>query len=151
MNTQNPLLDAQGRQIFHVGGEKAWRIHDAGDYFVSMEWVDGAPAMIIVSKRRPDFAFAICLSSIGKYATPEGRPNPEGVGELALALPDFGRALERTELHHLVDIVMRYTSELILMPPVPIEVLRADRPAQKLWEVTEKDAHTGQTISEATI
>lgn len=147
MNTEKPILDASGRFIYKVGGDQAWRVHDAGDYVVSMEWVDKQPAMVIWSKRRPDFAFAICLSSIGKYATPEGKPNPEGVEELAMALPDFGRAIERSELHRLVDVVLRYTSELIAMPPAPSEVLKEDL-RNPLWEVTEKDVQTGKTISE---
>lgn len=150
MNTNNYILDAQGRQLFSIGGPHAWRIHDAGEYIASMEWVDGEPAMILVAKSRMGFAYAICLSSIGMYALPNGKPNPEGVEDLAKSLPDFGKALERAELHRLVDIVLRYTSELIAMPPTPREVQLADA-SRPLWEVTHVDPQTERAIKEVTI
>src|SRR3546814_16230088 len=90
--------------------------------------VDAEPAMVIWSKRGPDFAIAICLSSIGKYATPEGRPNQEGANELAKALPDFGRAIWQMELSHLLDIVMRYQPELTGLHTAPLEVFRSSLP-----------------------
>ncbi|HEY9545271.1 MAG TPA: hypothetical protein VIR56_04645, partial [Solimonas sp.] len=107
------------------------------------------PAMVIWSKRGPDFAIAICLSSIGKYATPEGRPNQEGANELAKALPDFGRAISQMELSHLLDIVMRYTPELIGMPPAPLEVFQSSLP-DPILELTAKNER-GQVIHEVSI
>lgn len=148
MNTKNPIYDASGRPLFACGGNKAWRTHDLGGYQVSMEWVDGEPAMVIWSTLNREFGYAICLSSIGKYATPEGKPNEEGVTELAKALPDFGREISRLELHRLVDIVLRYAPELILMPPAPIDVLKADLRAP-IWDVTEKINH--KTVAEVSI
>ena len=150
MDRNNYILDASGKQMFAVGGRNAYATHDAGQYIVSTEWFENEPAMFIWSKIKPMFAFGICLSSIGKYAEPDGRPNAEGVEELALALPDFGKAMERSELHRLIDVVLRYTPELIAMPPVPLSVRREDA-GGALWEVTEKDDKTGRTISEASI
>jgi hypothetical protein len=150
MNINKPILGADGRPFYCLGGMQAWRTHDAGDYIVSLEWVENEPAMVIWSKRGAAFAFVICLSSIGKYATPEGDPNPEGANELARALPDFGRAIERTELHHLVSIILRYTPELILMPPMPREVWEADNRDDPFLEVTTKDER-GKVIAEVEI
>lgn len=149
MRTDQYLLDGAGRQLFPYGGPNSYNIHNLAEYRVVMDWVDRQPAMIIASHLRPEFAFIICLSSIGKYATPEGKPNSEGVEELAKALPEFGKTLERAPLHRLVDIVLRYTSELIGMPPEPRSHALAE--GKPLWEVTEKDRQTGKVISEATI
>lgn len=148
MNTKFPLYDSSGRLLFAVGGAQAWKTHDCHGYNVSMEWVDGEPAMVIWSRLAPDFGFAICLSSVGKYATPEGKPNQEGVDALAMALPDFGREICARELHRLVDIVLRYVPELIAMPPTPRDVRKADA-GGAIWDVTQKA--NDKTISEASI
>jgi hypothetical protein len=149
MNVQQPILGASGRPFYCMGGNSAWRTHDAGDYAVSLEWVENEPAMVIWSKRGGESAFCICLSSVGKYATPEGLPNEEGVLELAKALPEFGRAITRLELHHLVDVVLCYVPELILMPPVPPEIREAAKP-DPLMEITEVDER-GKVTREVSI
>src|SRR3546814_19590646 len=89
-------------------------------YTTLFRYVDAEPAMVIWSKRGPDFAIAICLSSIGKYATPEGRPNQEGANELAKALPDFGREISQMELSHMPVIAMLSPPALLDMPPAPL-------------------------------
>lgn len=150
MQVKSPVLDAQGRTLYQIGGPNAWRMHDAGEYNVSMEWHENEPCMVLVAKSRPEFAFAICLSSIGKYATPEGGPNEEGLNELAKALPDFGKALERSELHRLLDIVLRYTPALIGMPPTP-KAVREAQSGGAMLEITEKDKGSGKVLKEVTI
>lgn len=151
MNTKNPIRDAHGRSLFAIGGAQAWKTHEAGDYRVSMEWIDGEPGMVIWSAHASrDFAFAICLSSAGKYATPSGSLTEEGADELARALPALGREINRRELVALADVVLRYIPELIAMPPAPLEIRRSDL-VRPLLEVEERDRATDKTLSHVSI
>src|SRR3546814_20228306 len=58
----------------------------------------------------------------------------------------FGRAISQMELSHLLDIVMRYTPELIGMPPAPLEVFQSSLP-DPILELTAKNER-GQVIHE---
>ena len=76
MNTETPLYDTSGRPIFMLGAT-AYRTFRAGAYMVALDWVQDEPAMVIWTQTGKT-AFAICLSSAGKYAEPDGRPNRAG-------------------------------------------------------------------------
>lgn len=152
MNTQNPVHDAQGRPLFQIGGDTSYNTHDCGEYQVSMEWDETEPMMVIWSatRGRSDFALAICLSSVGKYATPEGNLNVEGATELAKCLPLFGRDIDQSNLHRLADVVLRYVPELILMPPRPRSAALEDQRGP-LLEVTEVNRDSGKVIRETSL
>jgi len=152
VNTKYPVHDAQGRPLFQIGGGNAYRTHDCGEYQVSMEWDETEPMMVIWSSKinRNDFALGICLSSIGKYATPEGTLNQEGANELALCLPCFGKDLTKENLNKLADVVLRYTPELIAMPPKPRDVALDDL-KRPLLEVEEISRDSGKRIREVTL
>jgi hypothetical protein len=155
MNTSNPILGASGRPMFQVGGEHAARTHTHGDYIVSLEWLndgrESEPVMLIWSAHagRDSGVFGICLSSIGKYADPSGSPTDECFFEAFEALGTLGRARLGIEVKKLVDTIMRFTPDLIMMPPAPMEVRRRDA-GQALVEVTRKDEN-GRTIAEDVI
>lgn len=122
----------------------AWDWHDVGPYMIVMDWVDGEPAMVLTT-RTGRSSFAICLSSIGKYADPSGVPNPEGVRELWRALPELGREQTESELRYLTDAVLRYTPQLIGMPPEPRAVQVAGK--SPLVEIEHVDEN-GKRLSE---
>lgn len=154
MNIEAPILGGNGRPIFSVGGEGAARTFTAGDYMVSLEWLNetrsSEPAMVIVPKDSPDAgAFAIALSSIGRYADPSGNCTNDPQAWMAVwrALKVMGRAQLDVEAHRLMDVILRHAPDLIRMPPCPRELRLADQRAP-LLEITRYDENTGKRISE---
>ena len=153
MNTQHLILSATGRQLFKVG-DIAHAQFDSGDYQVSIEWHNEGrtcePVMCIWSPRSLDGGvFAICLSSIGKYADPSGGPTPIGMLECWRSLPTLGRAQIDMEAHRLMDVVLRHTPDLIRCPPQPPAMRLAEARAAML-EIEQRTTD-GKTLAEHVI
>ncbi len=153
MNTQHLILSPTGRQLFKVGDLTPAQFQ-AGDYHVSIEWLNEGrecePVMCIWSPRSLDGGvFAICLSSIGKYADPSGNPTPQAFIECWKALPTLGRAQIDMECFRLVDLVIRHTPDLIRCPPQPPDMRLAEA-GPALLEITQQ-AEGGKTLSEHVI
>jgi hypothetical protein len=154
MNRNALILSPTGHELIKVG-DNAHAQFTTGDYCVSIEWdVDGRdtePVMCIWPKigGRGAGCFAICLSSIAKYADPSGNPTPQCFLECWKALPVLGRAQLDIECYRLVDVVLRHTPDLIRCPPAPIAVRRAEI-AEPLLEVTTKHEN-GKTLREGLI
>lgn len=140
MNRNALIVSPTGRPVFKIG-DVCHRQFSAGDYNVSIEWyMDGRecePCMAIWSKTpgRAAGCFAICLSSIAKYADPSGRPTREAFLECWRALPTLGRAQIDIEVFKLLDLVLRHTPDLINCPPMPPAARRAEA-GDPLLEVT---------------
>jgi hypothetical protein len=134
-------------------GDVAWRQFDAGDYRVSIEWLqegrDCEPVMAIWSPTAVNGGvFAIALSSIGKYANPDGGPSPQGLLECWKALLVLGRARIDMEAFKLMDVILRHTSDLIYCPPMPQDARRAEAPEPLLEVETQLN---GKRVSEVVI
>lgn len=146
---QSILVSPAGRPMFGVGGANAARTHEFKGYTVSMEWdeTDGEPVMLIWSQftGRECGVFGICLSSAGKYADPSGGPTRECFLECWRSLPTLGRNQIDMECHTLVDVVLRFIPDLILMPPAPRALRKAAR-GGNLMDVELKD-HRDKTLS----
>lgn len=155
MNLNSFILGATGRPMYRMGGDHAHKQFFAGDYVVSIEWHveprSVEPIMLIWSQRagRDAGAFGICLSSIGKYADPSGKPTREAFIECWRALPTLGRNQIDMEVFSLIDVVLRHTPDLIRCPPIPPAVRRSEA-GEALVEITTKDEN-GKTISEAAV
>lgn len=97
MNPSSPLLGAAGVPLYCVGTDSHAR-HEAGGNTVSLEWLNegrsSEPVMLIWTSGGGLDAgvFGICLSSIGKYADPSGKPTPQDFLECWRAVPVLGRA-----------------------------------------------------------
>lgn len=131
MDINPTILDADGRDTYFVGGTNSWKQHEFKGYGVSLEWFAGMrsqePMLAIwpLAAGRNCGAWGICLSSAGKFATPEGKPTLEAFSEAAEVLRDiFDRVPLGIEVNTLVDVVMRFIGDLILMPPTPKAVMR---------------------------
>lgn len=153
MNLDTLILSPTGKPIFKVG-EHVHAQFRSGDYHVSIEWYSEGrecePVMCIWSPTSTDGGvFAICLSSIAKYADPSGAPTREAFLECWKALPTLGRARIDIEVFKLLDVVMRHTPDLIRCPPVPAMVRRAEA-GEALLEITQKDIN-GKTHSEVVV
>jgi hypothetical protein len=150
MNTQHLILSPTGKRLYSVGEHYHQRF-EHGDYHVSIEWHnEGRSCEPVMCIWRPNSleggVFAICLSSIGKYADPSGNPTPECFRECWKSLPILGRAQIDMECHDLVDIVIRHTPDLINCPVEPEEQRRAEA-GSAFFEITKTDAN-GKVISE---
>ena len=86
--------------------------------------------------------FGICLSSIGKYADPSGKPTPQAFLECWRALPILGRAQRDMEVYRLLDVILRHTPDLIRMPPSLRDA------GQPVLEITRHDEQ-GRRVDEA--
>ena len=150
MNTQHLILSPTGRQLFKVG-DVAHAQFSSLDYSVSIEWLNEGrecePVMCIWSPTSADGGvFAICLSSIGKYADPSGSPTPQAFIECYRALPTLGRAQLDREVFGLLDVILRHTPDLIRCPPQP-PAMRLAEAGDAMLELTQQD-QDGRTLSE---
>lgn len=137
MDINSAILDASGRETYYVGGTNSHAQHTYKGYAVSLEWFSGMrsqePMMVIwpLAAGRDTGAWGICLSSAGKYATPDGKPTQWAFAEAAITLAEiFDRVPLQIEINALVDVVMRYIGDLILMPPTPKAVMRDNAEAR---------------------
>jgi hypothetical protein len=150
---QSVLVGASGRAMFGVGGENAYRTHSYKGYAVSLEWdeSDGEPILLMwpeISGRETG-VFGICLSSAGKYADPSGRPTEDGIVHCAAALPTLGRAMLDIEVKTLVDVVMRFIPDLLMMPPAP-RAIRLQARGGPVLDIEQRDGR-GRKITEASV
>jgi hypothetical protein len=156
MNINQTILDATGREIYTFGGIHAYETHTYKGYLVTLEWFIGRrstePMMCIQSASQGIDAgmLGICLSSIGKYADPSGRPADTALQACREALPMLGKANLELEVHTLLDVVLHFTPALIRMPPAPMAIRKAEA-GKPLLDVELTDERTGKTINEVTL
>lgn len=154
MNLDNLILSPTGRQVIKVGDVSHAQFRN-GDYCVSIEWYgerrECEPVMCIWSQfaGRDAGVFAICLSSIGKYADPTGAPTPQAFIECWHALPTLNRAQIDHEVFRLLDVILRHTPDLIRCPPQPPGARELEA-AEKLLDVQLKRSD-GSTVAQGTI
>lgn len=140
MDVNALIVSPTGRPLYCFGKNSHARF-TAGQYEVSIEWhLDGRetePMMAIWRKAGGMHAgvFAVCLSSIGKYADPSGTPTREAFLECWRALPTLGVNQLVIEVYKLLEVIIRHTPDLINCPPVPRGV-RLDEAGEPLIEVT---------------
>ena len=152
---QSAIVSATGQAMFGVGGATSYATHEFKGYVVSLEWdlSEGTtePVMLMWSQHAGRHAgvFGICLSSVGKYANPNGTPTDQGIIECAKVLPLLGKDLRPTELNNLMDTVMRFLPDLIRMPPAPKAIRRAAK--GEAYMDIEYQNHDGKTISEVSL
>ena len=155
MNTQHLILSPTGRPLYKVGDiclpgfPKPYR-----GFMVSIEWMNEGrecePVMCIWSPQSMDGGvFAICLSSIGKYADPSGDPTPLAFLECCRALPTLGCMQIDIECHRLLDVILQFTPDLIRCPPQPTDMRLAEA-SEALLEITQQTTD-GKTLAEHVI
>ncbi len=153
MHLNRLILSATGRPL-HLVGEHFHKQFRAGDYHVSIEWFSEGrecePVMAIWSPRsEAGGVFAICLSSIGKYADASGGPSDTAFMACWQALPTLGRAQIDMEVFRLIDVILRHTPDLINCPPMPPAMRMAEAPPP-LLELTTQD-QDGKVVRETVI
>jgi hypothetical protein len=131
----NGNLSTDGRPIFSMGGNLAWKVRSHRGYVVSLEWVNKGkqtnPCMVIWPERTGSNAVeagAWCISRrvitnfVGLDANGKctGRPSEHLIREARLSLNMLDKDQgDEQALSALVDAVVQFAPELVLMPAIP--------------------------------
>lgn len=166
----SPVIDPSGQPVFSAGGRHAWKTFEHRGYTVSLEWVvstarrRAAPVMVIWATAH---VFAPSTSEAGMW-TISRRAISEFVGfdrdgkctgsasvhcmrECHEALPILGKDRNDKQAYTaLIDCVVKFAPDLVLMPPTPAWLQARDAPAP-MWEVTATNKATGKTLSESEV
>lgn len=164
----SPVMSPEGLPMFSAGGKHAWRTHNYRGWVVSLEWVGRA-------SQRPQACMVIWPESnvfvpsasqgmwvIGRRAISEfvgfnaqdkctGGPSEHCWREARMALPMLGKDLnDQHALRSLVDTIVRFAPDLVLMPATPRSV-QEDLRGRAMWEVVASNKSTGKVLSEAEV
>lgn len=163
----SPILSPDGRPMFSAGGSQSYKTFEHRGFVVSLEWVGNGKkayaAMVIwpatnvfVSGEgcgmwlisRNCITEFVCFDANGKCT---GSASEHCLREAREALATMGKDVnDKQALNGLVDAVIQFAPDLVLMPAVPMAVRKElDTPA--MWEVTATDKHTGQIKHEGEV
>ena len=163
----SPVLSPDGRPMFSAGGQQAWKTATYRGWVVSFEWVGSgkrtAPCMVIWPETnvlvRGEGAGMWCIGrrAIGEFVgfnandKCTGGPSEHCWREAREALPILGKDQNDLQaLGSLVDAVVRFAPDLVLMPVAPRSVrAQLDNPA--MWDVKATNRDTGQVLDERAV
>lgn len=100
-----------------LGGGNAYRQHVVGDVVVSLQWVEGEPALVLFPRQRRTLnpgAYIICLSSAWQYDDVSYL-----VRQAAIAARVMGMDESRQTIHRIGTAIHDHLLDLITMPPEP--------------------------------
>lgn len=163
----SPIQTPDGRPIFSMGGEQAWETYGHRGFVVSLEWVghghksyaamviwpqtnafvagEGVGAWCISRNVISDF---VGFSADGKCT---GGPSEHLIREAQEALPVMGKdRTDKQALLALVDAVVTYAPDLVLMPTTP-KAVKQQLDDAPMWEVKASIKETGKVINEAMV
>lgn len=164
----SPVISPQGLPVWNMGGRQSWKTFEHRGFCVSLEWVGqnrkAVPSMCIwpATNVFNPRAFDGGAWVIGRRAITEfvgfnrdekctGGPSEHCFREAQQALPILGKDInDRHALHALVDVVVRFAPDLVMMPATPKRV-RDELAGQAMWEVTATNKSTGKVLAEATL
>lgn len=102
-----------------IGGEKAWKKRTQRGIFVSFEWINGEPSMILFHATARAGAYVIGMSSAYKYAGSDGYPTPESAALYMQIAEVLGAFISKQYLSDIKDVVLDNLPDLLKMPPEP--------------------------------
>ncbi len=163
----SPVVTPDGRPMWSAGGKHAWKTFEHKGFVVSMEWVGKGkkaqacmviwPASNVFVPGSSDGMWVIGRRAITQFVgftsadKATGGPSEHCWREAREALPLLGKDVnDRHALHALVDTVVRFAPDLVLMPATPRNVLN-DLRGEAMWEMTVKNKSTGKVMSEASV
>jgi hypothetical protein len=128
-----------------IGGNRAWKVYRYRDIGVSLQWVDGDPAMILFplsgDKRS---AYVLPLQSLHEICIEGDKVDGRAVIEKGMIAADVMGRLDKATAVTCADAILRFAPDLLRMPPEP----DPERPPA-VGEVEVKA--DGQTIYEGEI
>jgi len=163
----SPIETPDGRPIFSMGGQQSYKTDNHKGFVASLEWVglgkksaaclviwpetnvfvagEGAGAWCIGRRAITEF---VGFNSDGKCT---GGPSEYCFREAREALPILGKDInDKQALAALVDVVVKFAPELVLMPATPKSV-KNQLDTDPMWEVKASIKETGKVINEAMI
>ena len=163
----SPILTPDGRPIFSAGGEQAYKVYEHRGYIVSLEWVGRGhksyaamviwPASNIFVAGEGTGMWCISRRVISEFVgfnaddKCTGGPSEHLVREARLALGTLGKDVnDQQALLALVDAVVTYAPDLVLMPATPKSVKQQLDDAA-MWEVKASIKESGKVINEAMV
>lgn len=164
----SPVIGPSGEPVFVAGGKHAWKTHEFRGYVVSLEWVGRsskrAQACMVIWPQSNVFVPSASngMWVIGRRAISEfvgfnregkctGGASEHCFREARAALPSLGKDIDdKNALHALVDAVVRFAPDLVLMPATP-RFVREELDGEAMWEVTASNKVTGKVLSEAEV
>lgn len=164
----SPVIGPSGEPVFVAGGAHAWKTHEFRGYVVSLEWVGRsskrAQACMVIWPQTNVFVPGASpgMWVIGRRAISEfvgfnregkctGGPSEHCWREAHAALPSLGKDIDdKNALHALVDAVVRFAPDLVLMPATPRQV-RQDLDGEAMWELVATNKSTGKVLHEAEV
>lgn len=104
-----------------IGGPRAYKKLTQRGIFVSYEWVNGEPAMILFPAHPGPRAgaYVICLSSAYKYAGSDGYPSPDSAALYLGIAEQLGGFISKQYLSDIKDVVLDSLPDLVKMPAEP--------------------------------
>lgn len=121
----NGNMTPDGRPIFSMGGNQAWKVRSNRGYVVSLEWVNIGkqtnPCMVIWPERTGSNAVEAGAWCIGCAAITEfvdgNAPTVKCIHEARDALPALGKDQgDEQAVSALVEAVVKFAPEFLLMP-----------------------------------
>jgi hypothetical protein len=129
-----------------VGGDKAWKTRRAGDIFISYQWVNEEPAMLLYPARPGPGAgvYAIALSSAWRYADSDtGMPTHYLIQQADVAAEVMGMLATTSTLRAIADAIVDGLPDLVEMPPEPAAFNPLPKGEMKLNLGGQTIAHVG--------
>lgn len=163
----SPIQTPDGRPMWSFGGDRSWKTAEHRGYIVSLEWVGTgkkAQACMCIWSARNVFVAGSADGGtwvIGRRAITEfvgfnkdgkctGSASEHCYRECLAALPVLGKDQnDKLAFLALVDTVLKFAPDLVLMPATPRSIRQDTGPA--MWEVTATDKNTGKTLIEAEV
>jgi hypothetical protein len=163
----SPILTPDGRPIFSMGGNQAWKVRSHRGFVVSLEYVgtgrksyaamviwpesnvvvagEGGGAWCISRRVITDF---VGFNADGKCT---GGPSEHLIREARLSLNTLGKDInDKQALLALVDAVVTYAPDLVLMPATP-KAIKQQLDTEPIWEVKASIKETGKVINESMV
>lgn len=136
-------IDGTGLPKFQMAAETVHAQYTCRGYVVTLGWVldpdngrADAAVTIFPERRFEDAgAWVVTRKGVMKMCDEHNRPTLHCLEEAAKALPILGYDITKTEISRLVDVLMAYVDDLVLMPVPPLAiqlVLQGD----PIWDVT---------------
>lgn len=129
-----------------IGGEKSWRSRRSGELFISYQWVNDEPAMLLYPAHpgRNAGAFVLCLSSAYKYADSQtGAPTEYLIKQADVAAEVMGMLPTRDTLRSIASAIVDGLPDLVDMPPEPVGLTPIPKGEMKLDLGGRTIAHVG--------
>jgi hypothetical protein len=163
----SPILSPDGRPIFSMGGSQAYKTHHHRGFIVSLEWVGQGhksyAAMVIWPESNVSVAgegsgaWCIARKVISQFVgfTADGKctggPSEDLIREARESLAILGKdSNDKQALTALVDAVVTYAPDLVLMPATP-KIVKQQLDDSPMWEVKATIKETGKVINEAMV